>query len=143
MRQKRWPALPAPCWKHTPHGARFRLSDIDTGCARSERKVEVVPNQDCSHPRLTRVLRELQRYEHPLLTFDAHARGDGVEVVIGLKAPTPGIHAYCFGVHPRDLDSPQFAWQFQRQLYDCLHYFLIGMFIRTPQDGLARQRPHD
>ena len=34
---------------------------------------------------------------------------------------------------PRDIEHPQFPWTFQRYLYDCLHDYLIEMFIRTPQ----------
>ena len=41
---------------------------------------------------------------------------------------------------PLYLDHPQFEWSFQRQLYDCLHDYLVEMFIRTPQDRLERQR---
>ncbi len=44
------------------------------------------------------------------------------------------MHTYYFDLHPRDLDSPSFAWQFQRQLYDCLHDYLLETFTRTPQD---------
>ena len=40
---------------------------------------------------------------------------------------------------PLYLDHPQFEWQFQRQLYDALHDYLVEMFIRTPQD-LADRR---
>ena len=30
-------------------------------------------------------------------------------------------------------------WQFQRQLYDALHDYLVEMFIRTPQDRVERR----
>jgi hypothetical protein len=50
------------------------------------------------------------------------------------------VHTYNFEFHPRDLDHPQFEWAFQRQLYDCLHDYLVEMFIRTPQDRADRQR---
>ena len=43
------------------------------------------------------------------------------------------VHTYYFELHPRDLDHPQFEWTFQRQLYDCLHDYLVEMFVRTPQ----------
>jgi len=94
------------------------------------------------HPspaRITRVLDQLALYEHPLLRFDARQKGEGIEVTIELREPRPGIHTYYFEVHPRDLDSPQFEWQFQRQLYDCLHDYLIEMFLRTPQDQTERR----
>jgi hypothetical protein len=86
------------------------------------------------NPRLRRVLEQLTWYEHPLLRFDARAKGDGVEVVIDFKDPAVPVHTYLFDLHPRDLDHPQFEWTFQRQLYDCLHDYLIEMFVRTPQN---------
>jgi hypothetical protein len=89
---------------------------------------------DDPNRRLDRVLRELQRYEHPLLKFDARAKGDTVEVIINFKDPAVPVHTYYFELHSRDLDNPQFEWAFQRQLYDCLHDYFIEMFIRTPQD---------
>jgi hypothetical protein len=91
-------------------------------------------------PRLERVLTQLRLYEHPLLDFSAHPRGEGVEVVIQFKNPSVPVHTYYFELHPRDLDHPQFAWTFQRQLYDALHDYLIEMFIRTPQDRTEHQR---
>ena len=36
-------------------------------------------------------------------------------------------------VHERDIDHPQFAWTFQRYLYDCMHDYLVEMFLVTPQ----------
>jgi hypothetical protein len=50
------------------------------------------------------------------------------------------VHTYYFDLHPRDLDHPQFEWSFQRQLYACLHDYIIEMFSRTPQDRAQRQR---
>jgi hypothetical protein len=90
--------------------------------------------------RLDRVRDQLHLYEHPLLDFSARARGDGVEVVIEFKNPCVPVHTYYFELHPRDLDDPQFEWSFQRQLYDCLHDYLIEMFTRTPQNRTERQR---
>lgn len=79
------------------------------------------------------MLDQLRRYEHPLLAFDARAKGEGVEVVINFRNPPVPVHTYMFELHARDLDHPQFAWTFQRQLYDCLHDYFIEMFTRTPQ----------
>ena len=93
-----------------------------------------------SHFRVERVLSQLRLYEHPLLDFDARAKGDGVELIIQFKNPCVPVHTYYFDLHPRDLDHPQFEWSFQRQLYDCLHDFLVEMFIRTPQDRVEHQR---
>ena len=90
--------------------------------------------------RLERVLAQLRLYEHPLLDFDARSKGEGVEVIIAFKNPPVPVHTYYFELHPRDLDHPQFEWSFQRQLYDCLHDYLVEMFIRTPQDRVERQR---
>jgi hypothetical protein len=90
--------------------------------------------------RLERVLAQLVLYEHPLLDFSARAKGDGVELIIQFRNPQVPVHTYYFDLHPRDLDHPQFEWSFQRQLYDCLHDYLVEMFIRTPQDRLERQR---
>ena len=94
---------------------------------------------DTIDSRLKRVLAQLRLYEHPLLSFDAREKGDGVEVLIQLTHCTVPVHTYTFDMHPRDLDHPQFEWQFQRHLYDALHDYLVEMFIRTPQD-LADRR---
>lgn len=94
-----------------------------------------------ANSRVGRVLQQLKLYEHPLLLFDARAKGETVEVIISLREMRPGIHTYYFELHPRDVDNPQFEWQFQRQLYDCLHDYLIEMFVRTPQD-LKERRKH-
>ena len=83
--------------------------------------------------RLERVREQLRLYEHPLLAFEARQKQDAVEVIIRFKEPIVPVHAYYFDLHERDLDHPQFQWQFQRQLYDCLHDYLIEMFTRTPQ----------
>ena len=91
------------------------------------------------NPRLERVIAQLRLYEHPLLSFDAHAKGEGVEVSIQLTHCTVPVHTYLYELHPRDLDHPQFEWQFQRQLYDALHDYLVEMFIRTPQDRKDRR----
>ena len=91
-------------------------------------------------PRLQRVLNQLRLYEHPLLDFSAQENGESVEVIIQFKNPPVPVHTYYFSLHPRDLDHPQFEWSFQRQLYDCLHDYLVEMFTRTPQNRSERQR---
>ena len=95
---------------------------------------------ESSNHRLQRVLDQLRLYEHPLLDFDAQVKDEGVEVIIQFKNPSIPVHTYHFELHPRDLDHPQFEWTFQRQLYDCLHDYLIEMFTRTPQNRAERQR---
>ena len=90
--------------------------------------------------RLGRVIAQLGLYEHPLLDFSARAKGEGVELIIQFRNPPVPVHTYYFDLHSRDLDHPQFEWSFQRQLYDCLHDYLVEMFVRTPQDRIERQR---
>jgi hypothetical protein len=90
--------------------------------------------------RLDRVLEQLRLYEHPLLEFSARGKGEGVEVIIQFKNPAIPVHTYYFDLHPRDLDHSQFEWSFQRQLFDCLHDYIVEMFTRTPQNRLERQR---
>ncbi len=83
---------------------------------------------------LGKVRDHLGLYDHPLLAFSAQEKAGAIEVSIDLKNSTVPVHAYRFQVHPRDLEHPQFAWNFQRQLYDALHDYFIEMFTRTPQD---------
>jgi hypothetical protein len=97
------------------------------------------PVEEQGRSALEMVREQLRLYEHPLLAFEAEEKGDGVEVAIQLKHCTVPVHTYLFQLHPRDLEHPQFEWTFQRQLYDCLHDYLVEMFIRTPQD-LAERR---
>ncbi len=84
-----------------------------------------------SHVEMVR--KELERYEHPLLNFSAREKGDAVEVIIDFKNKDLGLHTYYYEIHPRDLEHSQFPWTFQRQLYDCVHDYIIEMFTRTPQ----------
>jgi hypothetical protein len=93
-----------------------------------------------TNSRLDRVKSQLNLYEHPLLDFSARPKADGVEVLIQFRNPPVPVHIYIFELHPRDLDHPQFEWTFQRQLYDCLHDYLVEMFIRTPQDMKERRQ---
>jgi len=90
--------------------------------------------------RLPRVQQQLRLYEHPLVEFDARAKGDSVEVIIRPRFADPPVHTYYFELHPRDVDDPQFQWAFQRQLFDCLHDYMVEMFTRTPQNRVERQR---
>jgi hypothetical protein len=109
------------------------------------------PHTPAPTSRLNRVREQLKLYEHPLFDFAAQPKGDGVEVRIQTKATNgetkqaadAAAHTYVFDLHPRDLDHPQFEWQFQRQLYDALHDYLIEMFVRTPQDRALRTDSHE
>jgi len=80
-----------------------------------------------------RVRRELARYEHPLFVFDARPAADGVEVEIRFKPPEVEVHTYLFLLRPREIEHQQFPWTFQKQLYDCLHDYIIEMFTANPQ----------
>jgi hypothetical protein len=82
---------------------------------------------------LEMVERELTRYEHALVRFSARERNGEIELVIQLKAPPEGMHTYYAPLHARDIEHPQFSWTLQRYLYDCLHDYLVEMFVRTPQ----------
>jgi hypothetical protein len=95
---------------------------------------------ETANSRLDRVNAQLRLYEHPLLDFSARLKGEGIELVIQFRDPPVPVHVYYFDLHPRDLDHSQFEWTFQRQLYDCLHDYLVEMFTRTPQSRAERQR---
>ena len=82
---------------------------------------------------LEKVKRELGRYEHPLSDFEARAASCGIEVAIRFKPAGIEVHTYQFVLQPREIEHSQFPWSFQRQLYDCLHDYVIEMFIRNPQ----------
>jgi hypothetical protein len=82
---------------------------------------------------LEKVKKELARYEHPLFDFDAHATPAGIQVEIRFKPVGVEVHPYQFLLAPREIEHSQFPWSFQRQLYDCLHDYVIEMFIWNPQ----------
>jgi hypothetical protein len=82
---------------------------------------------------LDKVLTEIARYEHPLFEFSAREKGEAVEIVIEMRNKDLGLHTYYYEIHPRDLAHSQFPWTFQRQLYACLHDYIIEMFTLTPQ----------
>jgi hypothetical protein len=82
---------------------------------------------------LEKVAAELGRYEHALLKFSAREHHGEVELVIEMRQPGLGLHTYYAPVHARDIGHSQFAWTLQRYLYDCMHDYLVEMFVRTPQ----------
>jgi hypothetical protein len=130
-----------PCPSPEAWGHYFAFRNINTVDTEKHRNRSILYNLRVSESvRLDRVLAQLRLYEHPLLNFDASAKGEGVEVIIKFKDESVPVHTYYFDLHPRDLDDPQFEWSFQRQLYDALHDYFVEMFIRTPQDRLDRQR---
>lgn len=80
-----------------------------------------------------KVRQELQRYEHPLFDFEARPGRDGVAVEIRFKPSGVEVHQYTFELRPREIEHTQFPWTFQKQLYDCLHDYIVEMFTRNPQ----------
>jgi hypothetical protein len=82
---------------------------------------------------LDKVLAEIARYQHALLRFSAREHHGTIELVIELQDMSLGLHTYYAPIHLRDIQHPQFPWTFQRYLYDCMHDYLVEMFIHTPQ----------
>jgi hypothetical protein len=80
-----------------------------------------------------KVRQELARYDHPLFSFEARLAADGVEVLIRFRPQEVQVHAYVFLLRPREIEHRQFPWTFQKQLYDCLHDYVIEMFTSNPQ----------
>jgi hypothetical protein len=80
-----------------------------------------------------KVRAELCRYEHPLFSFEARPAAEGVEVEIRYLPAEPLVHTYVLLLRPREIEQAQFPWTLQKQLYDCLHDFVIEMFTRNPQ----------
>ncbi|MGH9776228.1 MAG: hypothetical protein ACRD50_14925 [Candidatus Acidiferrales bacterium] len=80
-----------------------------------------------------KVRRELAQYEHPLFRFAAHPVSEGVEIVICFRPAGVELHSYTYRLSPRDIETSQFPWTFQKQLYDCLHDYVIEMFVCNPQ----------
>ena len=81
--------------------------------------------------RLEKVRHELARYEHPLFFWNAHISGEIVEVEI--RCRMEGFHTYILQLRPREIDQAQFPWNFQKQLYDSLHDYVIEMLTSNPQ----------
>jgi hypothetical protein len=87
---------------------------------------------------LEKVQAEIARYDHALLRFSAREQRGAIELVIELKQPVLEMHTYYAPLHARDIEHPQFPWTFQRYLYDCMHDYLVEMFLRTPQSRETR-----
>lgn len=96
-------------------------------------------NRGMTPSRLELVRQQLRLYEHPLVEFDARAKGEGVELIFRPRFTDPPVHTYYFELHPRDLDDPQLEWTLQRQIFDCLHDYVVEMFVRTPQHRKENQ----
>jgi len=95
--------------------------------------VSVLDHEQAMTALAEKVRAELALYEHPLFVFDARAATEGVEVIIRYSPPEPEVHTYVFLLRPREIESGQFPWIFQKQLYDCLHDFIVEMFTSNPQ----------
>lgn len=93
-----------------------------------------------SSERLQLVQHQLRLYEHPLIEFSAREKGEGVELILSPRFSDPPVHTYYYDLHPRDLDDPQFEWTFQRQILDCIHDYVVEMFVRTPQNRKEHAR---
>jgi hypothetical protein len=76
---------------------------------------------------------QIARYEHPLFDFSAREKNGRVELVIDCKLRNLALHTYYLELHPRDFESPQFPWTFQRLLYDGMNDYIVEMFTHTPQ----------
>lgn len=85
---------------------------------------------------LEKVQKEIDRYDHALLDFSAREQNGAIDLVIQLKSRA--LHTYNAPLHPRDIEHPQFRWTFQRYLYDCMHDYLVEMFLHTPQSRDSR-----
>ena len=81
---------------------------------------------------LDRVLAQLSRYEHPLFDWEAHQSPSGVDITIKLKIEGVYNEVYKLTLKPREIEARGFEWDFQRQLYNCLHDYLVEMFTRSP-----------
>jgi len=81
---------------------------------------------------LEKVERQLSRYEHPLFKWEARSVSDDIEVIITLKFEGIYDEPYRLKLKPREIEARGFEWDFQRQLYNCLHDYLVEMFVRSP-----------
>ena len=81
---------------------------------------------------IERVREQLARYEHPFFDFEAREKGDAVEMVIRSKVSNVLSPEYRIDLNQRDIENSQFPWTFQRLLYDCLHDYVVELFIRNP-----------
>ena len=81
---------------------------------------------------LEKVNQQLSRYEHPLFDWEAHSVELGVEVSVTLKVKGIYDETYRLTLKPREIEARGFEWDFQRQLFNCLHDYLVEMFIRSP-----------
>lgn len=91
-----------------------------------------MPSQAEDEKHLRRVEEELSRYRHPLFDWEARKVAQGVEVIIRLKVKGIYDDPYRLNLKPREIEARAFQWDFQRQLYNCLHDYVVEMFTRSP-----------
>lgn len=89
-------------------------------------------NPHGSGTHLDQVKAQLSRYQHPLFDWEARQAAEGVEVVISLKIAGIYDDPYRLFLRPREIAARGFEWDFQRQLFNCLHDYLVEMFERSP-----------
>ena len=53
--------------------------------------------------------------------------------MLSAKSKPGTLHTDSAPIHPRDVAYSQFPWTFQRYLYDCIHDYMVELFIRSPQ----------
>lgn len=87
---------------------------------------------DAEKGNVEKVNQQLSRYAHPLFDWEARGVPSGVEVTISLKVTGVYDDAYRLLLRPREIEARGFEWEFQRQLYNCLHDYLVEMFTRSP-----------
>lgn len=81
---------------------------------------------------LSRVENQLSRYTHPLFEWEAVEGSPGVDIIIRLKVTGLYDSPYRLSLKPREIEAQGFEWDFQRQLFNCLHDYLVEMFERSP-----------
>ena len=81
---------------------------------------------------LEKVNGQLSRYAHPLFEWEARNLTSGIEVAVRLKVKGVYDEAYRLCLKPREIEARGFEWDFQRQLFNCLHDYLVEMFTRSP-----------
>ena len=115
------------------HGAIISAEDNDGHASFLERKFLMT---DVSSATVSRHLKEVEeqlaRYEHPLFEWEAQPADPGIDVLIRLKISGLYDNPYRLSLKPREIEARGFQWEFQRQLYNCLHDYLVEMFTRSP-----------
>jgi hypothetical protein len=107
-------------------GRNFRAPSIERKLLMSDVGSAIVSRH------LKEVEEQLARYEHPLFEWEAQPAGPDIDVLIRLKISGVYDDPYRLSLKPREIEARGFQWEFQRQLYNCLHDYLVEMFTRSP-----------